>query len=84
MANTSIGKGRSPTPLRTVSTIRREIRDLEDRLQESYAFLEIEYRIIGSCYEDLINAKKSTINFLTTRIRRRKFYNWLRKKTGCK
>ena len=82
MANTSIRKGRSPTPLRTVSTIRREIQALEQEYLNLPNIMVAS--IVGYDYIDRINAKKSTINFLTTRIRRRKFYNWLRKKTGCK
>ena len=82
MANTGIEKGCSPTPLRTVSTIRREIQALEQEYLNLPSIMVAS--IVGYDYIDRINAKKSIINFLTTRIRRRKFYNWLRKKTGCK
>jgi len=84
MANTGIGKGRSPTPLRTVSTIRRELQALENQANEIARSSFLAYEFLSSDLLEQINAKKSTINFLTTRIRRRKFYNWLRKKTGLK
>ena len=84
MANTGIGKGRSPTPLRTVSTIRGELQALENQANEIARSSFLAYEFLSSDLLEQINAKKSTINFLTTRIRRRKFYNWLRKKTGLK
>lgn len=84
MANTGIGKGCSPTPLRTVSTIRRELQALENQANEIAQSSFLAYEFLSGDLLERIEAKKSTINFLTTRIRRRKFYNWLRKKTGCK
>ena len=81
MANTGIGKGCSPTPLRTVSTLRRELQALQNQANEIAQSSFLAYEFLSGDLLECIEAKKSTINFLTTRIRRRKFYNWLRKKT---
>lgn len=84
MANTGIGKRCSPTPLRTVSTIRRELQEIQNQARELAQVNILAYEFISGDLQEQIEARKSTINFLTTRIRRRKLYNWLRKKTGCK
>lgn len=65
--------------LRTVSKVRDELRALQNQYLSIRFENALAAEFVACDYMDRIAQKKRTINFLTTRVRRRKIYNCVRK-----
>lgn len=65
--------------LRTVSKVRDELRALQNQYLSIRMQNALAAELVAGDYVERIAQKKQTINFLTTRVRRRKVYNCVRK-----